>query len=410
MKTQTRWTLGAVVLMAAAGCAGESGSQGGWEGTMLDSAGITVVHNSAEGLWGPDEGWELEEVFRVGGLDADEAGQFSMVVGVDADDAGRVYVADQQARRIQVFHPDGGHAATLGSPGEGPGEFGPALSGVFVSGTQVRAPDLTNQRVNLFTLDGEPDGSIPFLLTGGVPVRWDEARSGALAAQLRGMAVDGMAELAAGDPVVTVQGGDAEPDTVGFLPKGESVSFAGGQPRIRLFESEPLWDVDETGRFVSGMNSDYRIEVRRDRTLERVITRPFQRRLVTDREKDRILDMLRDLMMSQGVPPEALPQVLGATEFAEHYPAFAQLLLGPDGTLWVQRIQTADQVDETAEFDPQDLGSPDWDVFDAEGRFLGVVTMPAGFQPVRLVEDVLYGVERDDFDVQSVVGYRLSPR
>ena len=410
MKTQMRWTVGMAALVAAAGCGGDSGTQGAWAGTMVDSAGITVVHNPAQGLWGPEEGWGLEEVFRVGGLGADEAGQFSMVVGVDADGAGRVYVADQQARRIQVFNPDGGHAATLGSPGEGPGEFGPALAGVFVSDTHVRAPDLTNQRVNLFTLDGEPDGSISFLLTGGVPVRWDETASGDLAAQLRGMAVEGMAELAAGDPVITIRGGDAEPDTVGFLPKGQSLDFGGGQPRIRLFEPEPIWDVDETGRFASAMNSDYRIELRTGRTLDRIITRPFTRRDVTEGEKAKILDMVRELMLAQGVPPQALPQVLDAMEFAEHYPAFAQLLLGPSGTLWVQRIQTAGQVEDPAEFDPQDLGSADWDVFDAEGRYLGMVTMPTRFQPVRLVGDVLYGVERDEFDVQSVVGYRVSPR
>jgi hypothetical protein len=73
----------------------------------------------------------------------------------------------------------------------------------------------------------------------------------------------------------------------------------------------------------------------------------------------------------------------------------------------VQRIQTADQVQDPADFDPQDLGSPDWDVFDDQGRYLGIVTMPGRFQPLRLVGDVLYGIERDEYDVQSVVGYRM---
>lgn len=410
MKTKTRMVVTLAALAPLAACAGEAGTGGEWGGTIVDSAGIPVVHNPEVGLWGPDQGWSLEEVFRVGGLDAGDEGQFSLVVGIDADASGRVYVADQQARRIQVFAADGSHVMTLGAPGQGPGEFGPALSGVYVSDTHVRAPDLTNQRVNLFTLDGDPDGSIPLLLTGGVPVRWDETGDGTLAAQLRGMAVEGMAELPLGDPVITVAGGDAEPDTLGYLPKGASVSFAGGRPQIRLFESEPLWDLDGSGRFVSAMNSNYRIEVRRDGVLERIITRPFQLRAVSDREKDQILDMLRDLMLAQGIPPEAVPQVLGVTQFAEHYPAFAQLLLGPDGTLWVQRIQTAEQVAESGSFNPRDLGATDWDVFDAEGRFLGGVEMPQRFQPLRLVGDVLYGIERDEFDVQSVVGVRISQR
>lgn len=394
-------------MLPLAACSSGGAGSGEWQGTMTDSAGITVVHNPEDGLWGPGEGWALEEVFRVGGMDADDDAQFSAVVGVDASADGRVYVADQQARRIQVYGPDNRFLFSVGAPGEGPGEFGPALSGVFVSDEFVRAPDLTNQRVNLYTLDGEPTGSLSFLLTGGVPIRWDEAGSEVLAAQLRGMGVEGMAELASGDPVVTVPGGDAEPDTVGFLPKGQSFDFSGGQPRIRIFESEPIWDVDETGRFVSAMNSDYRIEVRSGRTLERIVTHPFTRREVTESEQEKFLELVREMVLAQGVPPEAVGQVLGAMEFAEYYPAFAQLLLGPEGTLWVQRIQTADQVQDPADFDPQDLGSPDWDVFDDQGRYLGIVTMPGRFQPLRLVGDVLYGIERDEYDVQSVVGYRM---
>ncbi|MCH8925403.1 MAG: cysteine desulfurase [Proteobacteria bacterium] len=51
--------------------------------------------------------------------------------------------------------------------------------------------------------------------------------------------------------------------------------------------------------------------------------------------------------------------------------------------------------------------SPDWDVFDANGRYLGVVTTPTHFD-IRLFRDgVAYGVWSDDLGVQYVVGLRV---
>ena len=42
-------------------------------------------------------------------------------------------------------------------------------------------------------------------------------------------------------------------------------------------------------------------------------------------------------------------------------------------------------------------------MFDNEGRFLGVVSMPRRFQPVLFVDDKIYGIQRDELDVQYVV-------
>ena len=55
----------------------------------------------------------------------------------------------------------------------------------------------------------------------------------------------------------------------------------------------------------------------------------------------------------------------------------------------------------------EDSGAPDWDVFDAEGRFLGVVSMPKRFAPRVFVDDKIYGVWRDELDVQYVVRMRI---
>jgi hypothetical protein len=55
----------------------------------------------------------------------------------------------------------------------------------------------------------------------------------------------------------------------------------------------------------------------------------------------------------------------------------------------------------------QQIGSPRWDVFDAEGRFLGTVDTPGGFTPRLFRRDRIYGVWQDEFDVQYVMRLRI---
>ena len=56
------------------------------------------------------------------------------------------------------------------------------------------------------------------------------------------------------------------------------------------------------------------------------------------------------------------------------------------------------------------LGAPDWDVFDAEGRYLGVVTLPDGVEAVQFSGDAIYGVWRDPMGVEYVKRLRIVPR
>ena len=48
-----------------------------------------------------------------------------------------------------------------------------------------------------------------------------------------------------------------------------------------------------------------------------------------------------------------------------------------------------------------------WDVFDREGRYLGVVEEPEGFIWFRTVDDMMYGFWNDELDVQHVMVLRI---
>jgi hypothetical protein len=394
----------ALLLPLAVACG--DASSGEWAGTVTDSAGVRIVDNPQAGLWDGSAPWTFDEELRIGGMDAPETSQFGMVVGLDVDAAGQVYVLDMLASEVRVFDADGAWVRTLGGPGGGPGELSRQATGVFTPGDEAWVADLGNQRVTRWGLDGSERPAIPLNLAQGIPFRWDRLGDDRVVAQFRSIPGVGMQGDTTGDPIVTV--GAAELDTLAVLPQGTTLSVQGGAARFRFFDPEPLWDAAADGALLIASNDVYSIEVRNaDGELVRVVRRAFEPRPVTDTDARRMLSAIRNAMAQQGAPPAAVDQLLQNASFADHFPAMGQVLGGPDGTLWVQRIRTPDQTAEVGELDLQDMGSDDWEVFDDQGRYLGVLTMPARFAPMRIEGDALWGVQRDELDVPSVVRYRL---
>lgn len=396
--------LSSVVLLLAA-CGGDVATDD-WAGTVTDSAGVTVIDNPEEGLWGGDTPWRLEEELRVGGIDAAEESQFGLVAGLDVDAAGNVYALDMQASQVRVFDGEGTWLRTLGGPGGGPGELSAQAMAVFVVGDELWVADMGNQRVTRWGLDGSERPALSLDFTRGVPLRWDRLGDDRIVAQFRSIPGTGMQGDSRGDPIVTV--GPDVPDTLAVLPQGASISMQGGTARFRFFDREPLWDAAEAGMLLTASNDAYHIEVRNaDGTLDRVVKKAHAPRPVTSGDEERMLRAIRQLMVAQGVPPAGVDQLLQNASFGEYFPVMNQVLGGADGTVWVQRVRTPDEIAESGDLDLQDMGSNEWEVFDAEGRYLGVLAFPPRFGLMRVGGDAFWGVQRDELDVASVVRYRL---
>lgn len=410
MKMRSVWTVWAAVgaILGTAGC-GSDGEAGGWAGTVTDSAGIPVVENPPGGLWGPDEAWQVEEVFRVGGMDADTAYQFGAVTGVDVADDGRVLVTDQQARTVRVFDAEGVLVNRIGSPGQGPGELGPGLLGVFEEEGSVIIPDIAQGRLQLFELDGAFVRMLQFNPLEGIPLRWDEDGDGHIAVQRRSMRIEDGAPVIGetGDVLVVLDEDGVNRDTLLTFPVGTSFSASGGNAEMVIFNPEPVWDLSRSGAVALGMNDRFRVEILEGGQVVRVVTLQREPVQVTEGEESRIRDATRQVMEDFGNPPEAVNAILSQMQFAESYPLFAQLLLASDGSLWAQRVLTARSAPDEVSWSFQDFGSNEWDVFGPDGRYLGVVTLPLRFEPLREIDGVLWGVDQDELDVQSVVGLRI---
>lgn len=407
MRIRTMLALTCAIPMIAA-CS-DASPDGGWAGTVTDSAGIPVVTNPTLGMWAEGEAWTVQEELSVGSLEGDAAFQFGQIGGVDVDAGGNVYITDAQAREIRVFDPSGAYLRTIGAPGGGPGEFGMGVTGVFVVGDEVVVPDLGNTRVSRFALDGTFIASEQIDLAKGIPLRLDMAAGGRLVAQYRNINPADTTAAPTGDPIVTLALGGTTPDTLAVLPVGQSLQIQGGRARIRQFDPEPIWDADIDGRLLTGMNSGWRFEVwAPDGSLTRIMTRPHERKPFTDRDEQVFRDAMLDLLREQGVPAEAAQGFLAQMEFADYYPAFVSLALGPLGSVWVQNFRTGDEIaGAEGTFNIMDMGSTTWGVFDAEGRYLGEVTFPGKYQPIRAIGDRFYGIARDELDVQSLKVYRV---
>jgi len=409
MRKTFAW-FGAAFLAAACGGGAEGGAE--WSGTVEDSAGVQIVRNSLQPMWGAGEGWGFEEVLTIGEAAGDPDYQFGQIAGLDATSDGRILVLDNQAQHVKVFSADGVFERTVGQAGSGPGEFGPGAA-VLMVGTAdtVIVPDAGNQRVNVILLGEGESTSFPLSFEEGIPMRWQLSNSGILVVQRRALNLPN--QEAVDVDLIARQAYDGTiVDTLLTPPRGETFSFGGGLPEFHFFAAEPMWTLLNDGTFVYAVNSDYRISVAGpDGGVTRIITMPSEPVQVTERDREIITELIMRLMEEQGVPPQALDGIRQGISYEDVFPAFTQLRNGPEQSLWVQRIGVPSDMtdDEQENWNPLlDQGSDEWDVFDADGRYLGVVTIPDRFSPFSLRGDLLYGVWRDEFEVQYVKVLRIT--
>lgn len=399
-------------------CAGSDARDGGPAITVEDSAGVQLVHSA-----GADAPLTLREELRIGAVDGPEHLQFYRIFDVILDNDGRIYVANAGSGEVRIFEGDGSYVRSIGRPGQGPGEF-EFLSRLYLAGDTLFAFDATAHRITGFDTAGA--------LIGTVPTRYGDLQLSPLGRSARGWVV-GLSDYGRAWPY---QVGVAFVDTLRIALVDDlaaaGTSEGGPQPTVRvpraptygiqapgtmtanspLWHPQPAYAVDGLGQLHIGRGASYSIETweanSADARLTRRLTREHTPVPVTATLIDAYFDEATtyyDTVSNRGHEFEighAAQTGHRALPHASSLPATGRIRAGPEGALWIER---PDLVEDPVALEwmraaPQ---ATRWDIFDADGRYIGRTELPPGFRIYAVMSSSVIGVLRDELDVEHIV-------
>jgi hypothetical protein len=389
-------------------CSGEAGSA--WHGSVRDSAGIKIVNNLGPPLWTETDRWTFSEVLKIGVVEGEPEYMFGQVKGIGVLSDGRIVVNDGMAQHLRFFYPDGKFEKTVGGPGSGPGEFGPGGLTVLVGpGDTLLVVDQANQRANRIAPDGTWLDSWRLTLEDGWLVYgWDDAPTGRLVTHMTRVPGMQRSEADTFDLVVVRDLDGTTGDTLASVPGSRLRQYSAGRMVFYLYAGEPVVSLCPDNSLVAGRGDRY--EIRRYDSggeLEQVIRLDRQSAPITESDQTFLRQRFKEIYLESGVTSEQVQDLLSAMHFTETYPAYVTLRCGPRGSIWVQPVKPVSllSAEEKAEFwvGPDAEAAAYFDVFDHDGKYLGVVTQPPGFWLGRFHGDYAYGRWTDSLDVEHLM-------
>jgi hypothetical protein len=394
---------------------------------QLDSAGVEIVINGRVGRWGSGP-FEFERTLRIGVVEGEDAYQFHGVSGVAVDPEGMLYVANGQSATIRIFDAEGRFLREMGGKGSGPGEF-QTLSGVVITERGVAAIDGQLLRVTEFTNEGEALETWRYAAAGLVNLRhWTP--QGWLGMSMwnnrPAVAPTGTPDTTryvlnrlTEDTVVPVPGIELPPSVRYRAPAGRGWDWP-------LFEATSATGVDAIGRVFVSRGTTYQVDLFSPAgALVRRVRREHEPTLVGSEAIAEHLELLREAYRrSDESPAQSAGQVRLYEEriawqstfpMAEHLPPTRRMLVGRDGSFWLERTDDVSPARLELErafarsWVEERLGSrpSTWDLFDPDGHLLGQIRIPSEFTPHAVEGHIAVEVERGEMDVEYVVRYEV---
>jgi len=402
-------------------CGGHA-SSGGRLVVERDTIGDTIVVRTVSGsVWGADR--ILVPEVTIGEMEGEPEYLFGSIRSLAVGSDGTIYVVDGQVPDLRSYGPDGLYLATLGRPGEGPGELKSPDGGLAVlSDGRILVRDPGNGRIQVYGPDGKALES--WTARGGF------STSSPLYRDIRDhvytpILVDPKADLddwvigwvdiapdgTPGDTLVPPDAGYEAPYIEARVDAGDNHSvMRNGVP----FSSSEQATLHPDGYWIHAISTDYRIDLLRTEAPPLRIERSYVPVSVTAGERAEEKEAATRNM--RHMKPDWR---WNGPDIPDQKPPFGRILAGRDGRIWVQVSPPGVQVDDPT-YDPKDPNSvPDrwrepvaFDVFEPNGKYLGRVRAPMGFSlspwPT-LGTDRVWAITRDDLGVQKVVRYRIVP-
>jgi hypothetical protein len=268
-------------------------------------------------------------------------------------------------------------------------------------------------RANWLAPDGTWLGSTRFEYEDGWEVlEWEDDPSGRIVTMMGAMRYPDSPATDTLDVILSRDLRSNVLDTLGRVPSSLNFSVSGDAREFYFHPGASDVSLSWDGGMVTGRSDQYRL-LRYDSTgrLERIVSLDRERLPFTSEDRDVIMTRFENIWREYEVPPAMVAQLKSQIHFTDTYPAWQRFACGPEGSLWVQQNMPYSELDPDARkdlfigYDP--VAAHRWDVFDREGRCLGVVDEPEGFIWYRTVDDTMYGTWTDELDVQYVMALRI---
>ena len=407
------------------GCGGSSTSDSiRWEAT-IDTIGDTIIVRTVSGdEWGRP--MKLVPEIEIGVLEGAEEYMFGDVEALAVGLGGTIYILDGHGPVLRYYDAEGAWLSDIGRDGGGPGEYANPDGGLLVlANGNLALRDPGNARISIYSPGGAYLESWPFPTPLGtsIQLRTDPA------SLLLTLAVTDFTD-AAGERVYGLARFEAHgagvdtllPPTWGFQPRIISVERNVDDRRSGMSTGVPYapsvrWTYSPLGYFVAGLSTDYRIDLCRNDAPVLRIEKHWEPVPVNSEEAE-LLKRQLTLMFRRFSPN----WTWNGPPIPATKPPFQKIFVGVGGRIWVQlhTASVAELSKEEARAEEEAAGFPTnrfeeplaFDVFEQDGRYLGRVEVPEGFQvspePVFNGESV-WAVSEDDLGVQRVARFRLAP-
>lgn len=391
-----------------------------WQAAVDTVADTITVRTLSGSVWGDTA--RLVETLRIGVLDGADEYVLGDPVALAASDS-VVYVLDAHVPVVRAYDArTGEHLRDIGRVGGGPGEYGSPDGLALLPDGRLLVRDPRTMHINAYA----PDGTF---LEG-----WPHPNGGGFHTY-RPFYVD----TTGTSWVTTLENWGAPPwdwelALIGVSPEGEitdtlpaptfgheeavvTASNEGSASRRQVpFTPETVWSFSPLGYMVGGVTETYAVYLfRPDALVLRIEANVSPVPVVPEEGAERREQITAGLRRQYGSWRWNGPGV------PDTKPPYRDLFVDAAGRVWVVVSQPGEPVLSAAEASAEERRTgrpvlryrepPAFDVFDAEGRYLGPVVPPPALkvEPRPLVrDDVVWGVEEDALGVLSVVRYRIS--
>ena len=393
----------AVVLLSAA-CGVSDRSEVTGPG-RADSAGVEIVRNADEPLL---RGELVQPARRVFGSEEEGPELFGGVASARLHPNGSLWIAEWQTQEIRVFDSgSGAHLFTIGGRGDGPGEFRRSAFLGFDAEGNSYVYDYEHRRLSVFSESGEFQRShlVPSSL-GISPRPRHVTRTGTLLGQIpRGMEripadgstfrdtvriwtmpLDGTAPTLVAETLGALwylhDGMQVVVPYTGVLPS----PFAGGS--LQGFRDDRVYITDDAGEASYSVYGpaglERRVEIdRAPRRIDGFSATMFVEQL----RRSRVAES-RVRFYEKHLPDMPIPEAQRDWD---------ALVVTDEGGVWLLRAGDAEVAMAGV---PQD--DQVWDVFEAEGGFVGHIRLPANVGPVQVSGQSVLTIVRDELGRSTV--------